>query len=125
LEETSEIYHAGDPIDLSCCGVLVVQGEVQVLLDPASVNDEEDLSTYRGKNRGVDFIDTKCAPGSFLSDINAVLNDRGTHLSCEALSTVVKIRRLPRGKMIDFLVKNPGLMVQLLDTRILSLEEVL
>ena len=56
---------------------------------------EEDLSTYRGNNK-IDFIDAKCKAGSFLSDINAVLNDRGTHLTCECITENVTIKRLPR-----------------------------
>ncbi len=122
--EAPESYSTGNSIDIQSCGVLVMLGEVQVLLDPSSVEDEDDLSTYRGKNRGIDFIDSTVSVGSFLSDINTVLNDKITYVTCEALSDV-KIRRLPRTKLIQFLIQYPGLMVQLLDTRILSISEVI
>jgi len=121
LEEIPERYHEGDLIELHCSGVLVVEGEIQALFDPSSVEDQ-DLSTYRGKGT-LDFIDATCEPGSFLCDVNSLLNERETPLTCEVITDCV-IRRLPRGKMIEFLVKNPGLMVQLLDTRVLTTREV-
>lgn len=119
-----EEFKSGDSIDLQSCGVFVVEGRVQVLLDPSSVEDEDDLSTYRGNNNRMDFIDCEVEMGSFLSDINCVLNDKMTYVTCEVNSETVKIRRLERAKMVNFLIKNPGLMVQLLDTRILTLDEV-
>ena len=122
--EATETYQCGNPIDIQSCGILVVEGEVQVLLDPSSVEDEDDLSTYRGKNRGVDFIDCAVPTGSFLSDINTVLNDKVTYVTCEALCDV-KIRRLPRMNLVRFLISYPGLMIQLLDTRILSTTDVM
>ncbi|GMI30165.1 hypothetical protein TrCOL_g9258 [Triparma columacea] len=122
LNET-ESFNLGDVVDLQSCGVFIVEGRVQVLLDPSSVEDEEDLSTYRGKNNRMDFIDCEVERGAFLSDINAVLNDKVTYVTCEATSDV-KLRRLERTKMVNFLIKNPGLMVQLLDTRILTFDEV-
>jgi hypothetical protein len=122
--EPAETYVAGNPIDIQSCGVLVIEGEVQALLDPSMVDDEDDLSTYRGKNRGVDFIDQAVPTGAFLSDINTVLNDKITYVQCEALCDV-KIRRIPRMNLVRFLISYPGIMIQLLDTRILTTEDVL
>ena len=53
----------------------------------------------------------------------SVLNEKMTYVTCEALSNVV-VRRLSRGGLIQFLTRYPGLMVQLLDTRILTLEGI-
>ncbi|GMH55753.1 hypothetical protein TL16_g01983 [Triparma laevis f. inornata] len=121
--EPPESFELGQSIDIQSCGILVLEGEVQVLLDPSSVEDEDDLSTYRGKNNRMDFIDSQVSPGAFLCDINSVLNEKITYVTCEALSGV-KVRRLGRGGLIQFLTRYPGLMVQLLDTRILTLESI-
>ncbi|GMH72214.1 hypothetical protein TrST_g787 [Triparma strigata] len=121
--EPKEEFELGQSIDIQSCGILVLEGEVQVLLDPSSVEDEDDLSTYRGKNNRMDFIDSQVSSGAFLCDINSVLNEKMTYVTCEALSNVV-VRRLSRGGLIQFLTRYPGLMVQLLDTRILTLEGI-
>ena len=85
--------------------------------------DEDDLSTYRGNNNRMDFIDMQVKVGGYLCDMNSVLNEKITYVTCEAL-TDLKVRRLGRGGLIQFLTRNPGLMVQLLDTRVLTLESV-
>eukprot|EP00520_Triparma_pacifica_P006131 CAMPEP_0118645234 /NCGR_PEP_ID=MMETSP0785-20121206/7387_1 /TAXON_ID=91992 /ORGANISM="Bolidomonas pacifica, Strain CCMP 1866" /LENGTH=809 /DNA_ID=CAMNT_0006537093 /DNA_START=136 /DNA_END=2561 /DNA_ORIENTATION=- len=113
-----EEFNSGDSIELQSCGVFIVEATVQVLLDPSSV-DEEDLSTYRGGYSRMDFIDCEATRGDFLADINIVLNDRVTYLTCETTSEKVTLRRLERTKLVNFLTRNPGLLVQLLDTRIL------
>jgi len=118
-----EEFNSGDSIELQSCGVFIVEGTVQVLLDPSSV-DEEDLSTYRGGHSRMDFIDCEVSRGAFLADINTVLNDRVTYVTCETTTEKVTLRRLERTKLVNFLIRNPGLMVQLLDTRILTNDAV-
>ena len=123
LLEAPESFECGQSVDIQSCGILIIEGEAQVLLDPSSVEDEDDLSTYRGNNNRMDFIDMQVRVGGYLCDINSVLNEKITYVTCEAL-TDLKVRRLGRGGLIQFLTRNPGLMVQLLDTRVLTLDAV-